>query len=688
MMNLRLTICFLMLVTLGAKGQTFSTGTISRQIPNNLSALYVPLPVSGLSPGIDDNFGLESVCLDITHTAAGNLEIYLIAPDGTEVPLSSKNGGTNDNYTGTCFKMNATTSVMRGVAPFTGDLKPEGDLGSVNDGENPNRNWGLVIIDIKADADSGVLNSWSLTFSGTPAKLLKLSSNLPIINIETHGQNIVDSPKKIVDFSIIYNGPGKRNDLQDGKYFDSKVGMEIRGSSSQQFPKKSYSLETQDIMGAKIDTSLLGMPSEHDWVLYAPFVDKTLMRNALTYKLYGEMGHYSVRYRFVEVVINRQYQGVYLLSEKVKRDKNRVDVAKLSQKDIAGKDLTGGYIFKIDRVNGTGGDGWFSNYKSGARPIFFQYEYPKYDSIMQVQKDYIKSYVDSFETALSGPDYTNPSKGYRQYIEVNSFIDNFILNEMSKNTDGYRLSTFLYKNKSSKDGRLCYGPVWDFDIAWYNTNSNGGNVATGWQYQAGNSDFEIPFWWGRLMNDTSFTNDLYCRYIQARKSCMNLNYLNTYIDSLAKELDEAQARNFIQWPLIGTRVFYEPDPIPADYQGEIANLKTWIKNRTQWLDGTISGKCVTRVETEDLVKKDFKLRVFPNPFMTSVFLRYQLHGPSEVNVYIYNIAGAMVKRVGMGERSAGDYHDSVNIGELPAGTYLLKLSFGNQVMGEKLIKSN
>jgi subtilisin-like proprotein convertase family protein len=594
-------ICLLMLVlcTFAARGQTFSSGPVNTPIPNNLTALYLPLAVSGLPESTNPSFGLESLCLDLVHTSCNNLEIYLNAPDGTSMAIATKNGGTADNYTGACFRMDAPVHVMKGTAPFTGTFRPQGDFGAVNGGQNPNGQWGLIIIDVfPGDADSGSVTGWSLSFGDKPGKPLSFSSNLPILHISTNGQSIDDNPKKMMDLGIIWNGPGKRNELHGPRTFEGKIGIEIRGSSSQQFPKKSFSFETLDAEGQEMDTSLLGLPAEHDWVLHAPYSDKTLIRNALTYKLYSEMGHYSPRFRFVELVINRQYQGVYLLVEKIKRDRHRVNIAKLGRGNTSGGSLTGGYIVKIDRVNGKGGAGWYSKHMSNSHKIYFQYEYPRQDSIQPAQKAYIESYMDTLENVLMSPSFSDPVQGYRRYMDVSSFVDNFLLNELSKNTDGYRLSTFLYKNRCTKGGKLVYGPAWDFDLAWYNVNANGGNDPAGWQYQMLNEDFEIPFWWNRLMSDTLFTNDLYCRYTGHRKQCLALEKINACIDSLTGVLQEAQARNFAQWPTLGVQVFYEPAPVAVSYREEISNLKSWIKSRLSWMDASISGTCPRNPDTQ------------------------------------------------------------------------------------------
>ena len=172
------------------------------------------------------------------------------------------------------------------------------------------------------------------------------SSNLPIVVINTNGQTILDDPKIMADMGIVYNGPGVRNNVTDAfNHYNGKIGIEIRGQSSQSFPMKSYGFELWDNAGSSKSQSILGMPSESDWVLYAPYTDKTLMRNFLAYTMSREMGHWAANSRYVEVMLNNQYVGIYVLMEKVKRNNNRVSISKLNTTDISGDAVTGGYIF-------------------------------------------------------------------------------------------------------------------------------------------------------------------------------------------------------------------------------------------------------------------------------------------------------------------------------------------------------
>jgi subtilisin-like proprotein convertase family protein len=666
---------------------------------NDVSTNDFPLVVSGLSPStIDTNtFGLEQVCINLTHTWDADLEIRIIAPDGTNAILSSGNGGSGDDYANTCFTYTATTPITQGASPFTGSFIPQGQMGRVNNGQNGNGTWVLRVID-GYGGDFGNMTSWSLTFGNNPATYFSFSSsNLPLVVINTNNVAIPDSPKLMCDMGIIYNGAGNRNYITDPwNNYSGKIGIEIRGSSSQMFPKKSYGFETWDVNGNTIDSSLLGMPKESDWCLIANYSDKSLLNNSLSYYLSREMGWYAPRWEMVEVIINGEYQGVYLLCEKIKRDKHRVDIAKMQPTDIYGDDVTGGYIIKVDKSTGNGGGGWTSNFapavSTSGQTIFFQYDYPSDVNIVPQQQTYIQQYVDSFETALAGPNFMDTAIGYAHYIDVNSFIDYFLIDEMAKNVDGYRLSTYLYKNKRSKGGKLVIGPTWDYDIAWGNADYCDGSVSTGWAYQFGNvcggDSWQIPFWWERLMQDPAFRDKVKCRWSELSQTILSKPFLFNYCDSMATYLNEGQARNFTIWPTLGTYVWPNPAPQPTTYQGEVNELKTWINVRWNWLDANMPGtlqNCNLAGVTEN-TENNFS-SAYPNPFNSEINLDIYLPDAQKVQVELVNSLGQVVQSENMqhnGGNQTLQFHADEN---LATGIYLLRITAGNKAWTEQLSKA-
>lgn len=515
-------------------------------------------------------------------------------------------------------------------------------------------------------------------------------SNLPIIVINTYG-NLIDTASitKKMGMGIIDNGPGNRNYLTNPyNNFNGNVLLRLRGSSSLGFPKKSYKVTTIDSIDQDLNVPLLGMPDEHDWVLKGIYPDKTFLRDELSYWLYNQLGRYSSRVRFVELMVNTKYRGIYCLLEKVKRDKNRVDIANLEPWDTTGDNLTGGYIIKLDKFD-PGEEGWFSDYSSNSThdsANYFLYAYPKPDSMPQVQKEYIKNFVDKFENTLASTYWNNPDSGYSKYINVLSFIDNLILNELSRNVDGYRASTYFYKDKDSRgDGKLHAGPAWDYDIAWNNCNYNGGNNPAGWQYKQFATQFYVPFWWWQIMSDTGFTNQLSCRYQELRGTFLNQTKMFAHIDSMAVYLNEAQARNFTKWPILGQYVSPNPSPIPATYPEEISNLKNFISLRLAWLDANMPGVCNSISVPENPVAEN-NLQTYPNPFAGDLTISYRIPQDGMVKIEVINLIGENMMLLFSGNKTAGSYFEELSMGQLPPGAYVLRLSSVNFVAQKKLVK--
>ena len=206
-------------------------------------------------------------------------------------------------------------------------------MGRFNDGQNPNGIWQLWIEDVKpASNNHARLNSWSLEFGSNPARPYHIpDSHLPMVRIETQQAIIPDEPKISGWMEIVNNRNGQINQLSDlATDYSGWIGIEVRGNSSQSFPKLGYGIETRDDEGENNNVSLLQMPKENDWVLMPNYTDKSLIRNVLTYTLYKNMGYYAPRMHFCNLYLNGGYRGIYVLGEKIKWDKNRVNISKLN----------------------------------------------------------------------------------------------------------------------------------------------------------------------------------------------------------------------------------------------------------------------------------------------------------------------------------------------------------------------
>ncbi|NMB83583.1 MAG: T9SS type A sorting domain-containing protein [Ignavibacteria bacterium] len=426
------------------------------------------------------------------------------------------------------------------------------------------------------------------------AQVTLTSSNLPIVVINTNGQTIPDDPKITASMGIIFNGPGNRNNISDPfNAYDGKIGIEIRGHSSQMFNKKQYGIELRDQQGNDIKVGLLGMPEESDFVLNASYIDKTLLRNVLTYKISNDMGRYASRTQYCELIINGDYRGIYILQEKVKRDKNRINIKKMSANDISGDPLTGGYIVKIDRVD-PGDKYWTSPYAavigSNKAPVTYIHEYPKAADILPEQQNYIKNYITMFEKIMFSSLFKDPFAGYYNYIDIDSFVDYYLINEFSKNTDAYRLSAFMYKDRDSENGKLVMGPVWDYDISYGLADYDDGYNPSGWQALKHYEDlWSAPFWTTNLMMDPVFKNKLAKRWHELKNNILSISTINNFIDQNVTYLAEARERNFTKWnDLFNPLVYTWPNKNRfTSYQQEINYLKSWISQRINWLNNNL-----------------------------------------------------------------------------------------------------
>lgn len=470
-------------------------------------------------------------------------------------------------------------------------------------------------------------------------------SNLPIVLINTNGATIPKDIKLNATMKIIDNGKGKRNYITDiANNYDGQIGIELRGQTSADLsPKKPYALELRDSLGNDRDTKILGMPSESDWALIAPYSDKSLIRDALAYTIAAQLMEYAPRFRFCELVLNGQYQGIYMMTEKIKRNKNRVNIDKLLSEDTQGDELTGGYIFKWDK-GAPGEYRIYSKYKTGSRSHEFFLTYPKADDIKAEQKSYLENYIYDFEKSLYGKDFRDPKIGFRKYIDQKSFVDFYIVNELAHNVDGLRLSTYYYKDKNSKNDKLKAGPAWDFNLAFGNCNYCGHDLWIGWTRDFNKrcpDDYWLqPFWWNRLIEDVDFANSVAVRWEKLRKDTLSDARLIAHIDELEAQLSEAQQRNFKKWPILGTWVWPNAK-VGATYTSEVNALRFWVGDRAFWLDNNMLSLKKPLLDAEKLIE----VKVYPNPAHDEVNFDFYTTEAEKVNIIIYDIAGREVQRL-------------------------------------------
>jgi len=466
------------------------------------------------------------------------------------------------------------------------------------------------------------------------------SSHLPIISINTFGNAIVDEPKIRAEMSVINHGEGMINHLSDSiDGYHGWINIEIRGESAQMFPKKSYGFETQDSLGENNNVVLLGMPEENDWILYGPYSDKTLIKNVLSLKLARDLGRYASRTQYCELFINGSYQGLYVLMEKIKQDKNRVNISKLNVEDISGDQLTGGYILRVDKVDENDYPP-FVAYPDisipGETNVTLQWYDPGGEELNIIQRDYIQDYIRRFEMALNSGNYLSYFTGYHEFIDKDALVDYLIIHEISKNIDAYIYSTYMFKERDSKGGRLTMGPVWDFNIAYGNVDYNTFAESTsGWMYDEGYR----MYWFRRMMTDPALQNKMSCRWHPLRTNTLSDQRIFGYIDSLIVALQAPIQDNFKRWPVLGQYIW--PNSfIGNTHDEEINFLKNWLYDRLHWMDANINESCVDAIESHSTL--NFHIKSYPNPFIEDLYIEIEDSISGIKNLIVYDIAGAMV----------------------------------------------
>jgi hypothetical protein len=515
-----------------------------------------------------------------------SIDLYMDYEDGFVAYINDVEIARSKGMRGTHPRHDHMSSALHEVQPYRGRI-PERfpvDLDAVRAGANV---LAIQVHKAREPSQSLTSNAYLIVESKDPEQpgrwspewllnpLEDKGSNLPIVIITTEQRGAIpDEPKVTGRMGIIDNGEGRRNYLSDHyNVYEGFIGIEVRGFSSQNWDKKSYGLETRDESGNRLNVPLLGLPMESDWVLNASYFDRTFIRIPLAHQLSQSMGNYSSRTVHCELVLDGHYQGLYIFMERIKRDRNRVNVSRLSPIDVMGDAVTGGYI-----------------YEYGARGVTIDEElglvYPRADQAQPEQVAYIRSYIDRFWQVMQGSDYADPATGYPALIDVGSFVDEVIMQELAKNVDAYRFSSYFHKDRSAK---LRAGPIWDFDQSFGNSEFRQGNAVHGWMVR------HHELFWKVLFEDDEFQRLLKERWFALRRGPFQTDAVLAIVDEMAQELNEAQERNFKFWPILGVFTWREAPPLVGDvsYQQEVDYLKSWIRRRMRWLDFYVENASAT-----------------------------------------------------------------------------------------------
>ncbi|MBK5722615.1 CotH kinase family protein [Dysgonomonas sp. Marseille-P4677] len=380
----------------------------------------------------------------------------------------------------------------------------------------------------------------------------------PLLTINTENRKPITSKEDYINATFLLESRNEKGEIIE-KLLEGETEIRGRGNSTWEMEKKPYRLKLSK------SSEMLGMPKNKHWVLLANYSDKTLIRNELAFEISRRMGFtYTPRMKYVDVVLNGDNIGNYMLGEHIRIDKDRVNIAELEPTDT---NISGGYLLEIDERKGE--PVWF---ETNLGEMIFCVNRP--ENIPSDQKEYIKNYIQNIEDILYGINEVNTVAELPKYLDIKSFIDYLLLNEMSKNVDGnLRLSTFVYKNKD--DDKLYFGPVWDYDIAFGNVDYD--NCEKTYDWHARNK----ANWYKEFFRHPEFDQMVTNRWKELRSD--KLKDLHPFIDALAEEMQISQSKNFTRWPILDKRVW--PNPIiTGSYQGEIDYLKSWLTQRLNWMD--------------------------------------------------------------------------------------------------------
>ncbi len=311
----------------------------------------------------------------------------------------------------------------------------------------------------------------------------------------------------------------------------------------------------------------------------------------------------------------------------------------------------------------------------------FDYVYPRAEHIVFQQQNYIQTFVDSFEQALISPTYENDA-GFRydEYIDLTSFADTYLMNEFCKNVDAYRLSSYFYKQKDSDGGKMFAGPVWDFNLAFGNANYCDGASPFGWMYYQ-DCDGTNPFWWDRLLNDPEFLNLVRCRWQEHRSTFLQFGTIVQYLDDRIATLGEATNRNFERWPVLGSYVWPNPQPVADTYQEAVDNLGNWILTRLTWMDNNIEETCINTGISLPEVRAS--LKISPNPANEYIIFTEEIYASAEA----IEILDALGNQVYFQSKREADFDfKKIDIIEWNAGCYFVTVFQNGNRISSKFIK--
>ena len=504
------------------------------------------------------------------------LKVYL---DGEEMFYGSSDDSFTKVYipgSNTGREYTVTYKLARLCALYINGVKIEEESFAIKEGEN--------ITVTAVNEKFGAARDYAIIVS-------PLDNGIPVVSVNTEDSRKISGNSTYInaEITITDSASNSSKDYQGG-LFSGEIQIKRRGHSSSGMPKASYNFKTEN------KTAILDMAASRDWAFTAGYSDKSLMRNYIAYELYRDMGAlFSPKFRFVDLIINGEYMGTYCIGERIKIDKGRLDLPKIKAEETvdvtktgtliipptSGEDLNGSYVLEVNSTDKYDKDEIIFETKriNWRTEHFFSIKQPGEKNMSVEAFDYISNYVNDTEDAIFADNFKDPDKGYRKYIDTSTFIDWYIVNELFKQVDAaFHTSVYMYK---PRDGKLCMGPVWDFDLGGGNADYAGCDDPSGWYVR--NSA-----WFTRLFEDEAFAKEFKDRWNYVKSHYFDKTF--DRIGETAQLLEKSQAMNFDKWKILGIYVWPNAGDVKSrvTYESEVDYLKDWLKARIDWMDKEIN----------------------------------------------------------------------------------------------------
>ena len=424
----------------------------------------------------------------------------------------------------------------------------------------------------------------------------ELCTHLPLVVIDTGGQEIpgeatgetdaygesintlAEDGRDVVDVQVaIIDNQDRNNHPSDPAAVETLTEIRLRGHSSRHFEKAPYRLTFVDENGENRDLEVMGMAAHSDWVLYGPYLDKSLVRNYMWYNISGEIMEWAPNVRYCELILDGEYRGLYLMVETITNGND----CRLNLSDASYGTAVMGYLLRGDRTTEEDLDGIRDIYSYLERTLNLRSDiairYPKRSTLTEELREQIELDYAKFEKALYSYDHDTEDYGYWNFIDEDSFVDYYLINEFSMNIDAGTYSTYIYKDMTGKY-KLA---VWDFNNACDNYEET----------ETGHSEFLLydKVWYYMLFKTDRFVERVLDRYAELRESYLGEEYLMRYIDETLAYLGPAIDRNFSVWGSTFTdyRTLIPDERNPDSFEDAVEQLKHWLHERGEFVDENI-----------------------------------------------------------------------------------------------------